>query len=58
MELLASVHWVAKNEPLVCSAGEAVLAVHSWNERKRALMNPRHILMAWERLEVEGWLPA
>jgi O-acetyl-ADP-ribose deacetylase (regulator of RNase III) len=57
MELLASVHWVTKNEPFTRSADEAVHAVHSWSERKRALMNPRHILTAWARLEKEGWIP-
>ena len=56
MELLASVHWVAVHEHGVHSLGDAVAAVHGWNERKKTLMTPQHIAFAWHRLEQEGWL--
>ena len=56
MELLASVHWVAVHEHGVHSLGDAVAAVHGWNDRKRMLMTPQHIASAWHRLEQEGWL--
>ncbi len=55
MELLATVHWVAKNESATTQQ-EALAAVRAWNERKRALMAPEHIAAAWHRLEQSGWL--
>ncbi len=58
MELLASVHWVATYEADVRSLGDAVAAVHAWNDRKRHLMKPEHIASAWKRLGDEGWLVA
>jgi hypothetical protein len=58
MELLASVHWVARHESRVQSIDDAVTAVHAWNDRKRQLMRPEHISAAWHRLESEGWLGA
>lgn len=57
MELLASVHWVATHEQGTCSAQDAVAAIHTWNDRKKTLMKPEHVLSAWNRLEAEGWLP-
>lgn len=56
VELLASVHWVAKHEPGVNSVNQAVAAIHSWSARKKALMRPEHIESAWNRLASEGWL--
>jgi O-acetyl-ADP-ribose deacetylase (regulator of RNase III) len=56
MELLASVHWVAAHEPGVRSVEEAITAVHDWNDRKKLLMQPDHIKLAWQRLADEGWL--
>lgn len=58
MELLASAHWVAAHEAAVRSLGDAVAAVHAWNDRKRHLMKPEHIASAWKRLGDEGWLVA
>jgi len=58
MELLASVHWVATHGADVRSLGDAVAAVHAWNDRKRHLMKPEHIALAWKRLGDEGWLVA
>lgn len=58
MELLATVHWVAKHDPAVRSVRDAIPAVHAWNPRKRTLMTPGHISAAWMRMEAEGWLPA
>jgi hypothetical protein len=55
MELLASVHWVATQEPNICNADEAVVAVHNWNARKRAVLREDHIRLAWDRLKHEGW---
>jgi O-acetyl-ADP-ribose deacetylase (regulator of RNase III) len=58
MELLASVHWVATQEPNVHNADEAVTAVHKWNARKRAILRDDHIRVAWERLKSKGWFNA
>ena len=56
MELIATVHWIATREPHAQTGREAVIAVHSWNERKRQILREPHILAAWRRLEGAGWL--
>jgi len=56
MELLATVHWVATNDISVDSAASATNAVHAWNPRKKQLMSPQHVNIAWSRLESQGWL--
>lgn len=55
MELLATVHWVATQEPNVRTVDDVVVAVHNWNDRKRAIFPENHIRLAWERLKNEGW---
>lgn len=55
MELLATVHWVATQEPNVRNADEAVVAVHNWNARKQAVLRKDHVRLAWHRLKDEGW---
>jgi len=54
MELLSTVHWVAKHEQ-ARNDEEAVTKVHEWNARKR-MFEPRHIKLAWARLHETGWL--
>jgi hypothetical protein len=57
MELLSSVHWVAKHgEAPAADATSAVTAIHAWNDRKRNLFKAPHIQVAWERLQEAGWL--
>ncbi|HKW61669.1 MAG TPA: macro domain-containing protein [Candidatus Acidoferrum sp.] len=56
MELLATVHWVATQEPNIRTVDEVVKAVHNWNARKRAILRENHIRLAWERLRDQGWL--
>jgi hypothetical protein len=59
MELLATVHWVAKESPEAAVDFQACLeAVQSWNPRKRRLMKPPHVKAAWDRLRAEKWLGA
>jgi O-acetyl-ADP-ribose deacetylase (regulator of RNase III) len=53
MELLATVHWVATREQ-ASTIEEAITKIHNWNNRKR-MFEPRHIGLAWERLQVNGW---
>ncbi len=58
MELLSSVHWVAAHGvPRATTAEEATRGVHAWNERKRTMLKPEHIRVAWARFEEQGWLP-
>jgi len=57
MELLATVHWVATENSAV-DHREIVHRVHGWNERKRQIMKPAHIMAAYARLLSEGWIAA
>lgn len=56
MELLASVHWVATQEPDVASVPEAVRAVHAWNDRKANIFRANHVAAAWNQLAEHGWI--
>jgi O-acetyl-ADP-ribose deacetylase (regulator of RNase III) len=56
LELLATVHWVAKREQ-AASVEDAVEKVHAWNDRKRRF-SPRQIGIAFETLRAKGWLAA
>ncbi|WP_421579880.1 hypothetical protein [Shinella sp. M31] len=55
MELLGTVHWAA-GESESKSLDEVIQRVHAWNARKRELMKPAHIKVAYERLMSEGWI--
>ena len=55
MELLATVHWVARHEDARTPA-DARTAIGRWNARKQTLMSPAHVAVAWQRLEQGGWL--
>ncbi len=54
MELLATVHWVAKQEG-VNDLHAAFERVYAWNERK-AMFLREHIEAAWNVLASKGWL--
>lgn len=57
MELLSSVHWVARNREVNAETLEdAVAAVHSWNSHKRQNFKLEHIKIAWARLKDLGWI--
>ncbi|MFI3184742.1 MAG: macro domain-containing protein [Methylococcaceae bacterium] len=55
MELLATVHWVATREQ-ANNPAKAIPAIQAWNERKRHLMKPAHIEVAWQQLATYGWV--
>lgn len=57
MELLATVHWAAASESRL-DRDEIVRRVHAWNARKRSIMKPGHITVAYDRLVAEDWLSA
>ena len=54
LELLATVHWVAKHEGPV-SLSELVKRTHAWNERKRQF-SPRQIEVAAKALVEHRWI--
>lgn len=57
MELLATVHWVAHENPAARTDVNAVIeGVHHWSNRKRASFQPAHIQAAWGRLSEYGWI--
>jgi O-acetyl-ADP-ribose deacetylase (regulator of RNase III) len=57
MELLSSVHWLARHaSPPALDSEAAICGLAAWNERKRAMFHPAHIRVAWERLVEERWI--
>lgn len=57
MELLATVHWVAQEDPqVVTDDSQAVALVRKWSNRKHNLFKPEHIRKAWQRLHEHNWL--
>ena len=59
MELLATVHWVAREAPQVAEdVAMATRLVHEWSGRKRQAFREQHIEKAWRRLLAKGWLEA
>ena len=58
MELLSSVHWVARRDPTPArTPEEAIHKMHQWNERKQRMFRDEHICIAWKRLQEKGWIP-
>jgi hypothetical protein len=56
MELLSSVHWVMLHDPGARDdVDKAVAGVRQWNDRKRRLLKPEHLKLAWERLRERDW---
>jgi O-acetyl-ADP-ribose deacetylase (regulator of RNase III) len=56
MELLASVHWAAVHDGTAIDAETAAFAMACWNDRKCRLFRPEHIRLAWDRLQIRGWV--
>jgi O-acetyl-ADP-ribose deacetylase (regulator of RNase III) len=56
MELLSSVHWVAHYADLPAKdEAAAIEAVHAWNDRKRRMFQPAHVVVAWRRIAGASW---
>jgi len=55
MELLASVHWVARYEGAT-NAEKALEKIQSWTPRKKRLMNAHHVESAWKQLRQHNWV--
>lgn len=57
LELLASVYWVARKENKPATdVVSAIDLIHSWSERKRNLIKPNHVKIAWDRLREYSWI--
>jgi O-acetyl-ADP-ribose deacetylase (regulator of RNase III) len=57
MELLATVHWLAREDPDVKQDYRtAIRGFETWNQRKREHFQPEHIRTAWERLHQQAWI--
>lgn len=57
MELLATIHWLAREDPHVKQDYRAaVRGFETWNQRKREHFHPEHIQTAWDRLRQQAWL--
>lgn len=57
LELLATVHWVARHNSQAITDWEvAAEAVHNWNEHKRRDFPKHWIQVAWQRLHDRGWM--
>ena len=54
LELLATVHWVARHDSLA-GPDDIVAQVHDWNARKKRF-TPRQITIALNTLRSHGWL--
>lgn len=55
LELLSTVHWIATHEQ-VHAWQDVMPYVHTWNDRKKRLMQPHHIEAAWQQLIAAGWI--
>lgn len=55
MELLSSVHWVAKYEGAK-SSDQALEKIQQWNLRKKQIMSAAHVTAAWNHLAVAKWV--
>ncbi len=57
LELLATVHWQCSySEEAAQDVDRAIEEVHGWNERKRKMMKPAHINVAWSRIKEKQFL--
>lgn len=59
MELLATVHWVANEDPTSADDVERCIErVHAWSDRKKRIMKAEHVRVAHSALRQKGWLPS
>ncbi|MGB3293154.1 MAG: macro domain-containing protein [Phormidesmis sp.] len=57
MEMLATLHWVAQEDPQAAQDTQVAIArVQEWSDRKKNLFKPRHLEIAWDHLKATGWL--
>lgn len=58
MELLATIHWIAKHEDsrAIDDLGVMTQRINDWTQRKARLFTPALITLAHTRLREQGWL--
>lgn len=56
LELLATVHWAAREDGGTVSLEDVAARVAAWSQRKRALFAEPHIAAALTRLREQGWV--
>ena len=57
LELLATVHWVLREQPDAADDPERIAElVRAWSDRKQRLFTEPHVRTAWETLRDQGWL--
>lgn len=57
LELLATVHYAAEQDPPTVQLDELIPRVRSWSGRKARLFTPAHVTTAYHRLQDAGLLP-
>lgn len=57
LELLATVHYAAEQDPPTTQLDELIPRVRSWSGRKARLFTPAHVTAAYRRLQEAGLLP-
>lgn len=55
LELLASVHWVVSKQSAK-NLAEVVSHIQTWTDRKKHIMKPEHIEVAYKHLLNQGWV--
>lgn len=55
LELLASIHWLIHHDTIENEIEAICAAIASWNERKKKVMQRKHIEIAYERLKNKGY---
>lgn len=56
LELLSTVHWLAKSGDKVTNFGDILDGVRTWNSRKARIMMESHVQAAHEQLGRLGWI--
>jgi O-acetyl-ADP-ribose deacetylase (regulator of RNase III) len=57
LELLASIHWLAKEAPKAATdVNAAEEGLRRWTERKGKLFQRHHIAVAWDQLRQQQWI--
>jgi hypothetical protein len=56
--MLTTLHWIARRDDLQTSVTveRAIAGGQAWSERKKDLFKPKHLWIAWQRLNDQGWL--
>jgi len=55
--LLSTTHWAGAHER-AADPETATEHVRAWSPRKERIFTAEHVEIAWERLDVGGWLSA